>query len=133
MKRAIVLTSALAGMLCLPAAQVAAAEIVEREVTQKSSTTYSGTVAELDPSSSTIILKSESSPSPMKYRYTEKTTFVDESGNEVKYEAIRNQPVTVHYLKEGDSMVVTRVMVTRPTGGVIQRRERTIVEEETTE
>jgi hypothetical protein len=134
MKRAVLMGTILVlGLISAPPAEVAAAEITEREVTKKTTTTYSGTVNELDPSSSTIILKSASSAAPVKYRYTEKTTFVDEAGNEVKFEAVRNQPVTVHYVKEGDAMVVSRVIVSRPTGGVIQRREKTIEEEEVVE
>jgi hypothetical protein len=112
-------------------APVSAADVIEREVTEKkTTTTYSGTVSEINPSGSTIILKSESGP-PTTYHYSKTTTFVDEAGNTVSYETIRNQPVTVYYTKEGNDMVVSKVIVTRPTGGVIQKREERIEREET--
>jgi hypothetical protein len=77
-----------------------------------SATTFSGTVTSIDPSASTIILKSESSPSPVTYTYTPSTVFVDSLGNTVSYEAIRNQPVRIEYTSEGGHQVVKRVVAT---------------------
>ena len=108
-----------------------AADVMEKTVTEKTTTTsYSGTVSAIDPSAHSFVIKSETSTSPTKYSYTEKTTFIDESGNTVTYEAIRDRPVTVYYTKEGDQMVVSRVVVNRPTAGVIQRKETTTEERE---
>jgi hypothetical protein len=110
------------------AGPLVAADVVEKEVTEKTTVkteTYSGTVSEVNPSQSTIIVKSETSAKPMTYALTEKTTFVDEAGNVVARESIRNRPVIVYYTKEGDGMVVSKVVVTRPTGGVIQKRKET--------
>src|ERR1044072_8994186 len=70
------------------------AETIETTKQVSSSTTYSGTVSEIAPSSSTIVIKSESSPEPMRYTFNEKTTFVDAAGDVVTQEEIRNQPVT---------------------------------------
>ena len=102
-----------------------ASEIIEREVTEKTTTRYSGTVSRVDPGSSTIILRSEAAPAPQTYTYTKQTTFVDEAGNTVTYEAIQNRPVTVYYTKQGDSMIVSKVEVTNKPGGVIERKETT--------
>ena len=116
-------------LLAIGAGPLVAADVIQKETTEKTtvkSETYSGTVSEVDPSQSTIILKSETSAKPMTYAVTEKTTYVDEAGNTVSRETIRNRPVTVYYTKDGDRMVVSKVMVTRPTGGVIQKREETI-------
>ena len=104
-----------------------AGEVIERQTTEKT-TTYSGTVTQVDPSSSTIMLRSESTTTPQKYSYTKKTTFVDENGKTVTYEEIQNRPVTVYYTREGDALVATRVMVTRPTAGVMKREEKTTTE-----
>jgi len=52
----------------------------------------------------------------------------DENGNTVTQTEIQNRPVTVYYTKEGDALIATRVVVTRPTGGVIQRKEKTTTE-----
>jgi len=49
----------------------------------------------------------------------------DEAGNSVTHETIRNRPVTVYYEKDGDRLVVNRVIVTGPSAGVIQRKETT--------
>ena len=49
----------------------------------------------------------------MRYTFnekTEKTMFVDTSGNTVSEGAIRNQPVTVYYQKNGDQMVVNKIV-----------------------
>ena len=74
----------------------------------------------------------ESGATPQTYSFTEKTTFVDENGNVVSRETIRNQPVTVTYAREGDRMVVSKVIVSPGGGRVIQRKEST-TEEHTVE
>ncbi|HJQ85134.1 MAG TPA: hypothetical protein VKA21_13710 [Candidatus Binatia bacterium] len=111
-------------LLLAAAGPVSAAEVVEREVTEKKTTTYSGTVSSIDSGHSTMMLRSETSTAPSTYTFTEKTTFVDDAGNVVTRESVVNRPVTVYYTKEGDAMIVSKVVVNRPTGGVIQRQER---------
>ena len=102
---------AIGGMM--PRASSADTMQTTKEVTTMSSS--SGTVTEFAPSSSTIVVKSESSPEPLRYRFTEKTTFVDPAGQIVSRETIRNQPVTVFYSQDGDQMVVNRVVVSKPS------------------
>jgi DNA/RNA endonuclease YhcR with UshA esterase domain len=96
-----------------------AAEVI---TTEKKTTTYTGVVSEINPGTSTIILKSETAPAPVTYNFTKETVFVDAQGNVVSSETIRNNPVTVEYLKEGDRTIVKRVVVTRP-GSVIRKEE----------
>ena len=122
-----ILSAAVAVLLAGGSPPVLAGDVVERETTEKT-TTYSGTVSQVDPSSSTIMLRSESATAPQRYTYTKKTTFTDENGNTVTQTEIQNRPVTVYYTKEGDALIATRVVVTRPTGGVIQRKEKTTTE-----
>jgi hypothetical protein len=86
----------------------------ESTVTTTKSTTYSGIVSEMNPSSSTIILKSEGSAAPVTYNYTKETTFVDSTGKTVSSEAILNSPVTVEYTTEGGRTIVKRVVQTGP-------------------
>lgn len=90
----------------------AAAETMERTV--EKTTTYRGTVSEINPTSSTIILRSETASAPTTYTYNKETKFVDSSGNVVSYEVIKNTPVTVQYTQEGDRMIVTKV-IQQPT------------------
>ena len=92
--------------------------------TTAKTTTYTGVVSEINPKTSTIILRSERAPAPVTYNFTKETTFVDAQGNVVSYETIRNAPVTVEYIKEGDRTIVKRVVATRP-GSVIHKEETT--------
>jgi hypothetical protein len=86
----------------------------ETVTTTTKTTTYSGVVSQIDPSASTIILKSEGSAAPTSYSYTKETTFLDPSGRVVTYEAVKNAPVTVEYTNDGGRMVVTKVTQTGP-------------------
>ena len=103
----------------------ATAETIETTKQVSSSTTYTGTVSEIAPSSSTIVIKSESSPQPMRYTFNEKTTFVDASGATVSQESIRNQPVTVYYTKDGDNMMVSKVVVTKSAPAAVMEKKST--------
>jgi hypothetical protein len=94
----------------LAIAAVATAETVRTETT----TTYTGTVSEINPATSTIILRSEPTAAPVTYTYSKETSFVDASGNVVSYEAIRNSPVRVEYTSDGGRTVVRRVIQTGP-------------------
>ncbi len=119
---------ALSGVLALGGAGLmgagpARADVTEKEVTE--TTTFRGTVTDLDPGTSTFVLRSESSTAPTRYTYTKTTTFLDSQGNVVARESVRGNPVTVYYTKRGDDVIVDRVVVSRPQGSVIERREST--------
>lgn len=83
-------------------------------VTTSETTTYSGVVSEINPATSTIILKSETAPAPVTYIYTKETAFVDANGNVVTSETIRNSPVRVEYSTVGGQTIVRRVIQTQP-------------------
>ena len=97
----------------------------DETVTTTKSTTYSGVVSEMNPSSSTIILRSDSSAAPVTYTYSKETSFVDAAGNTVSASAILNSPVTVEYSTEGGRTVVRRVVQTGPAKTI---REKTTTE-----
>jgi hypothetical protein len=99
----------------------ALADMEKTTTTTEKTTTYRGTVSEVNPSASTIILRSETSSAPTTYTYNKETVFVDETGKVVTQETIKNSPVTVHYMRDGDRMIVTKVM-----------KEPTTVKKETT-
>jgi len=101
----------------------------ETVTTTEKATTYSGVVSEINPTTSTMIIKSETAPAPVTYTYTKQTTFVDAQGNVVSYETIRNAPVTVEYTKDGDRTIVTRVVATRPA--TVMHKEETTTHTET--
>ena len=85
------------------------ADMEKTTTTTEKTTTYQGTVSEVNPSSSTIILRSESSSAPTTYTYNKETIFTDDAGKVVTYEAIKDSPVTVTYTRDGDRMIVTKV------------------------
>ena len=104
MRRVIVST-----LTALAIAVAASAEMTQETTT---TTTYSGTVSSVAPSSSTIILKSDAaSDGPTKYVYSERTSWVDAAGNTVTRESVQNQPVTIYYEKQGDQLVVSKVVM----------------------
>lgn len=73
-------------------------------------TTSAGTISEFGPE--TIIIRSETSPEPVRYTYSKTTTYVDEAGVPVSIETVKSGlPVTVYYVKVGDKMVVSKVIV----------------------
>lgn len=84
------------------------ADMEKTTTTTEKTTTYKGTVSEVNPSSSTIILRSETS-APTTYTYNKETIFTDEGGKVVAYDTIKDSPVTVTYTRDGDRMIVTKV------------------------
>src|ERR1051326_468386 len=112
MKTFSVFCSALAG-IARSGSVAFAAEVTEKQTT--TTTTYSGTVSDISPSSSTIVIKSESSTAPVSYRFNKTTTWVDGSGNVITSEQARNSPVTLYYAKDGDSTIVTKVVASKPS------------------
>ena len=101
--------------------------VAETITTTQKTTTYSGVVSDINPSTSTIILKSETAPAPVTYNFTKETVFVDAKGNVVSSETIKNSPVSVEYIKEGDRTIVRRVVVTQP--GSVTKEETTTHQE----
>jgi len=98
-------------------------------VEARTSTTTLGTVSEFGPD--TIVIRSQTSPDPIRYGYTKRTTYVDETGAPVSMETVRSGlPVTVYYSKDGDRMMATKVIVRRAPeagapGAVIERKTTT--------
>ena len=80
------------------------------ESTTSTTTTSAGTISEFSPQ--TIVIKTETSPDPVRYTYTKSTTYVDENGSPVSIETVKSGlPVTVYYIKNGDQMIVSKVIV----------------------
>jgi hypothetical protein len=71
-----------------------------------------GTVTEFTPGQS-LILKTEATE-PMHYKFGKTVTYVNGHGKVIEASKIKkNSKVRVHYLKDGDDMVVDKVIVTR--------------------
>jgi hypothetical protein len=92
---------------------IAFAQMVEQHTTEKT-TTYRGVVSSVDPASSTIILRSDSASAPSRYTFNKETVFVDPQGKIVTSDAIKDAPVTISYVQDGDRVIVTKVEQTGP-------------------
>ena len=103
----VMLASTLALSLGFATAAPLRADMVEK--TTERTTTYQGTVTEVNPSSSTIIMRSETANAPSTYTYNKETVFVDDQGKIVTYETLKDSPVTLTYTRDGDRMIVTKV------------------------
>src|SRR5947208_7656436 len=83
------------------------------ETTTTTTTEGSGTLTEFSPGS-TIVLKE--SAGPKHYRFGKHVTYVTRSGKELDEATVKTKirvgvPVRVHYVGEGDNMLVDRVIV----------------------
>ena len=91
--------------------------------TASSTTTSTGTIAAYSPGSDYITFRSTTDTAPAKYYYTKSTTILDPEGRTVEWSAIRpDLPATVYYVKEGDRVVVRKIVLSKP---VIERKETT--------
>src|SRR6266567_4533761 len=86
---------------------------VSETTTTTTTTEGSGTITELRPGG-TIMLKE--SAGPRQYRFGKRVVYVTRSGRELDEATVRTRitvgaPVRVHYMTEGDSMLVDRVIL----------------------
>ncbi|EKD40038.1 MAG: hypothetical protein ACD_75C00196G0005 [uncultured bacterium] len=73
-----------------------------------------GTLSELSPDS--IVVRTETNTTPLKYSSTKTTTYVDELGKPVAVETVKSGlPVTVYYTQDGNRLVANKVMIRRTT------------------
>jgi hypothetical protein len=97
-------------------------------VTTSSSTSTvsgAGTITAYTPGSDYITFRTETDMAPVKYYYTKKTVLVDADGKPVEWSLLRpDLPVRYEYVKDGDRMVVSRVVVTKPLA-TFEKRETT--------
>jgi hypothetical protein len=86
------------------------AVLAQTVVKETTTTTNLGTITEFSPE--TLVIRSETAAEPIRYHYSKTTTYVDETGAPVSIETVKSGlPVTVHYIKEGDRMVASKVIV----------------------
>jgi|SRR6516164_10799779 hypothetical protein len=95
------------------AAPFAWAQVSETTTTTTTTTEGNGTITEFTPGS-TIVLKETAGP--RHYRFGKRVVYVTRSGKELDEATVRTRvrvgvPVRVHYVGEGDSMLVDRVIL----------------------
>ncbi len=124
------------GAILAATALACVSSFAQSAVTTTSTTTTAGTISDFSPD--TIVVRTESSPEPIRYSYSKTTTYVDDSGTPVSLELVKSGlPVTVSYIKEGDHMVANRVIVHKKTtttttdGGtaVVEKKRTTITDD----
>lgn len=86
---------------------------VSQTTTTTTTTEGTGTITEYTPGN-TIVLKESSGP--MTYHFGKTVTYVTRSGTPLDEETVRTKvkvgvPVRVHYVREGDNMLVDRVIL----------------------
>jgi hypothetical protein len=86
---------------------------VSETTTTTTTTDANGTITSFTPGN-TIVLKETSGP--VTYRFGKTVTYVTRSGKALDEDAVRTRikvgiPVRVHYMREGDNMLVDRVIL----------------------
>jgi hypothetical protein len=88
-------------------------------------TTSTGSFATYTPGGEYFTFRTTTGGEPVKYYYTKQTTIVDPAGQTVAWSDIRpDVPATVYYARQGDRMIVRKVVLTRPVN-VIEKKETT--------
>ena len=73
-----------------------------------------GTITEF--ATDAIVIRTKEATTPIRYMFTKTTEYVDEAGNPIARETVKTGlPVTIRYVKDGDHMVVSRVVVRKQT------------------
>jgi hypothetical protein len=98
----------------------AAGDIV---TTTSDTTTASGTITTYTPGTDYITFRAGTTGTPVRYYYTKDTAILDPAGQVVTWSAVRpDLPATVYYVREGDRMIVRKIVLSRPA----------VIEKETT-
>ena len=91
--------------------------------TESSTVTSQGTITAYTPSSDYITFRTTTDAAPVRYYYDKTTTILDPEGRTVTWSAVRpDLPATVYYVREGDRMIVRKIVLSKPT----------VIEKETT-
>jgi len=93
-------------------------------VTEASTTTSTGTISTYTPGTDYITFRTSTEAAPVRYYYSKDTTILDPEGHVVTWSAVRpDLPATVYYVREGDRMLVRKIVLSQPT--VIEKKETT--------
>jgi hypothetical protein len=115
-----------AGVACAVAVGIALAQesttsttttnpVTGTTTTETATTTSTGTITAYTPGSDYITFRTTTDTAPVKYYYTKSTTVLDPEGKTVTWSAVRpDLPATVYYAKEGDRVVVRKIVLSKP-------------------
>jgi hypothetical protein len=95
-------------------------------VTETSTTTSTGTISTYTPGTDYITFRTTTDAAPVRYYYSKDTTILDPDGRTVTWSAVRpDLPATVYYTRDGERMVVRKIVLSKPAGAVIEKKETT--------
>ena len=78
-------------------------------------TTTNGAFTEYVPGSETMVVRSESGSSPLRYSVNKQTTIVDDAGAPVAIDRISpGSPLSIQYTGTGEQLVASRIVVQKP-------------------
>jgi hypothetical protein len=93
--------------------------------TELSTVTAQGSIVAYTPSSDYLTFRTTTDTAPVRYYYDKSTTILDPEGRVVTWSVIRpDEPATVYYVREGDRMIVRKIILSRP-GTVYEKKETT--------
>jgi hypothetical protein len=94
-------------------------------VTETSTTTSTGTISTYTPGTDYITFRTTTDAAPARYYYSKDTTILDPEGHSVTWSAVRpDLPATVYYMRDGDRMIVRKIVLSKPAA-VIEKKETT--------
>ena len=100
-------------------------------VTQQTTTTTdtsAGTITEYTPGSAYFTLRAGTTGAPGRFYYTNDAHVFDPEGHPLSWSVLRPDiPATVYYTREGDRMIVRKVVVSKPT--VVKETTTTVTTE----
>jgi hypothetical protein len=84
--------------------------------TETSTTSSTGTISTYTPGTDYITFRTSTDAAPVRYYYSKDTTILDPEGHTVTWSAVRpDLPATVYYVRDGDRMIVRKIMLSKPT------------------
>jgi hypothetical protein len=92
--------------------------------TETATTTSTGTISTYTPGTDYITFRTSTDAAPARYYYSKDTTILDPEGHTVTWSAVRpDLPATVYYARDGERMVVRKIVLSKPP--VVEQKETT--------
>jgi hypothetical protein len=96
------------------------------QTTETTVTTTNGALTEYVPGSQTVVVRSETNPTPLRYVVSRQTTIVDETGAPLALERIPiGNSLSVEYTGTGDRLVVSRIVAHKTVNAPVATQETT--------
>ena len=84
--------------------------------TETSTVSSAGTISTYTPGTDYITFRTSTDTAPARYYYSKDTTILDPEGRTVTWSAVRpDLPATVYYVRDGERMVVRKIVLSKPT------------------